>query len=337
MINKKNRICITGSAGFIGAHLVSKLLRDTDWEVVILDRLDISGNLNRIHMLPEYESEKTRLTFVWHDLKSPINEMNAREIGQVDYIVHMAASTHVDRAIHDPLPFIMDNVVGTTNLLQFAKETQKGLKLFLNFSTDEVFGPAAPGKYHKEGEPHNPTNAYSAAKSGQEKIGYAFFKTHGLPVINTHTMNCYAGMQLSEKFIPKAISNIIKQKPMPLYATTDGHGNVTQISSRVWIYAPHVAEAVIFLLENATPGEEYNIIGNDEYDILTVAKKIAEIIGKPLIPDFVGFYDARPGHDVRYALNGEKMANMGWTPSSDFDTALKETVQWYLDHPNWLA
>ncbi|MFA5752863.1 MAG: GDP-mannose 4,6-dehydratase [Bacteroidales bacterium] len=330
------RILLTGACGFLGAHLVSKILRDTDWEIVILDRLDISGNLNRIHMLPEYESEKTRLTFVWHDLKAPINEMNAREIGQVDYIVHMAASTHVDRSIDDPLPFVMDNVVGTTNLLQFARLTQKNLKLFLNFSTDEVFGPAAPGVYHKEGDPHNPTNPYSAAKSGQEKIGYAFFKTHNLPVINTHTMNVYGFFQLGEKFIPKCISKVLKQQPMPMYATTDDKGNVTQISSRVWIYAPHVAEAVMFLLEKATPGEEYNIIGNDEYDILTLANKIAKIVNKPLIPEFLGFYNARPGHDLAYRLSGKKIKDMGWTPSSDIDTALKETVEWYLAHPNWL-
>lgn len=331
-----NRILLTGAAGFIGSHLVSKILRDTDWEIVILDRLDISGNLNRIHMLSEYESEKTRLTFVWHDLKAPINEMNAREIGQVDYIVHMAASTHVDRSIDDPLPFVMDNVVGTTNLLQFARLTQKNLKLFLNFSTDEVFGPAAPGEYHKENSPHNPTNMYAATKSGQEKAGYAFFRTHKLPVINTHTMNVFGPMQLGEKFIPKCISMILKQQPMPIYATTDDKGNVTQISSRVWIYAPHVAEAVMFLLEKANAGEEYNVIGYDEFDIDTVAKKIAAVIGKPLVPNYIGFYNARPGHDIRYALNGDKMKGMGWFPSSGFDTAIKETVEWYLAHPNWM-
>lgn len=306
-------------------------------EIVMLDRLDLSGTLTRVHDLPCYEANKHRLKFVWHDLKGAINDFTAKEIGEVDYIVHMAASTHVDRAISDPMSFVMDNVVGSMNIIEFARKI-KGLKLMLNFSTDEVFGPAEIGVYHKEGDPHNPTNIYSATKSAQEKLAQATFKTHKLPVINTHTMNCYGPGQMVEKFIPKVIRSVLLGIPMPIYATVDSvSGEVKEVGSRVWIYAPHIAEAILFLLEKATPGEEYNIIGQDEFDIVTVAKKIAEIVGKPLIPEWTGFYGARPGHDRRYALNGDKLKNMGWSPSSDFDASLKKTVEWYLKNEKWLA
>lgn len=331
------KILITGASGFLGSHLINHILTKTDMDIIMLDRLDLSGTLGRVHDLPCFEANKTRLKFVWHDLKAAINDFTAKEIGEVDYIVHMAASTHVDRAIKDPMSFVMDNVVGSMNIIEFAR-TQKNLKLMLNFSTDEVFGVAAPGVYHKEGDPHKPTNIYAATKSAQEKLAQATFITHKLPVINTHTMNAYGPMQMVEKFIPKVIRSIHLGIPMPIYATVDSvSGSIKEVGSRVWIYAPHIAEAVCFLLENGVPGEEYNIIGKDEYDIVTVAEKIAKIMKKPLIPEWTGFYGARPGHDRRYALNGDKMLNMGWKPSSDFDTALEETVKWYMNNPKWLS
>lgn len=331
------KILLTGASGFLGSHLINHILTKTDMDIIMLDRLDLSGTLSRVHDLPCFEENKSRLKFVWHDLKSAINEFTAKDIGEVDYIVHMAASTHVDRAIADPMSFVMDNVVGSMNIIEFARK-QKNLKLMLNFSTDEVFGVAEVGIYHKEGDPHHPTNIYAATKSAQEKLAQATFITHKLPVINTHTMNCFGPMQMVEKFIPKVIRSVMLGIPMPIYATVDSvSGEVKEVGSRVWIYAPHVAEAVMFLLENAKPGEEYNIIGKDEFDIVTVAEKIAKIIGKPLIPEWTGFYGARPGHDRRYALNGDKMLSMGWKPSSDFDTALETTVKWYIENPKWLS
>ncbi len=327
------RILITGGAGFIGHHFVDYLLRNTDWEIVLLERLSHSGNLNRISQLDSYKANPDRVTVIHHDLRSPVNQYVTKGIGDVQYIVHFAASTHVDRSIEDPMSFVLDNVVGTTNLLQFAR-TLPHLQLMVNFSTDEVFGPAPAGVYHKEDAPHHPSNAYSATKSGQEKIAEAFFVTYKFPVINTHTMNNFGERQHSEKFIPKLVKNILEGKPMPIYATVE-NGVVKDIGSRVWMYAQNTADAIYFLLQNATAGEEYNVIGFDELNLIQLGDMIAEIIGKPLIKEYVGFYGARPGHDRRYALDGTKMKNLGWNPPSNLKESLEKTVKFTVDHPEW--
>lgn len=327
------RILITGGAGFIGHHFVDYLLRKTDWELVLLERLSHSGNLNRISELDSYKANPARVTVIHHDLRSPINAYAAKAIGDVQYIVHFAASTHVDRSIEDPMAFVLDNVVGTTNLLQFAR-TLPNLQLMVNFSTDEVFGSAPAGVYHKEDSPHHPSNAYSATKSAQEKIAEAFFVTYKFPVVNTHTMNNFGERQHPEKFIPKTVRSILEGKPMPIYATVE-NGTVKDVGSRVWMHAQNTADAIYFLLQKGVPGEEYNIIGFDEYNLIELGDMIASIVGKPLIKDFVGFYGARPGHDRRYALDGTKMKDLGWNPPANFKDSLEKTVKFTIDHPNW--
>lgn len=162
---QSKKILITGGCGFIGHHLVEHILKNTDWEIVILDRLDISGNLNRLTDLEIWEKEKHRVKFFWHDLKAAINPWLQEMIGEADYIIHLAAATHVDRSIENPMEFVMDNVVGTENILEYAR-TLKNLKYFINFSSDEVFGPALVGYSHKETDAFRPSNPYSATKAG---------------------------------------------------------------------------------------------------------------------------------------------------------------------------
>lgn len=328
------KILITGGSGFIGHHFVDYLLQNTDWEIVLLERLSHSGNLNRISQLDSYKANPTRVTVIHHDLRSPVNEYVAKSIGDVNYIVHFAASTHVDRSIEDPMSFVLDNVVGTTNLLQFAR-TLPHLQLMINFSTDEVFGPAPDGVYHKEDSPHHPSNTYAATKSSQEKLAEAFFVTYKFPVINTHTMNNFGERQHPEKFLPKTVRSILEGKPMPIYGTVED-GKVKEIGSRVWMHAHSTADALYFLLQKGVPGEEYNIIGFDEHNILELAEMVAAIVGKPLIKEFVGFYSARPGHDRRYALDGTKMKELGWTPPTNFKESLEKTVKFTLAHPDWM-
>ena len=339
------KILITGAAGFIGSHLVRYILKHTDWEIVSLDRYDTSGNLNR---LAEFinEDDKKRIKVIFHDLKAEINEFTAKAIGQVDYVVHMAASSHVDRSMVNPLEFVMDNVVGTTNILTWAKNggipshMEGDLRVydgkFINFSTDEVFGPAPDGVSHKEDAPHKPSNPYSASKSGQESIGYGFFSSYHLPVITTHTMNNFGETQHPEKLLPKTMRSVIEGTPMPIFAKVNEDGKLEAVGSRFWIHATNTAHAVLFLLSNGVPGEIYNIIGFDELTNLDIAQKVADIIGKPLIPKFVDFYKVRPGHDRRYALDGSKMRDMGWKPVVSFDDSLKQTVEWTLKHPEWI-
>lgn len=330
----KKRVLITGAAGFIGHHLLDYLLQKTNWDFTILDRLDLSGSLDRVRDIPSYEANKDRISFHWHDLKSPISEGLAKNLGEPHYILHLAASSHVDRSIEDPALFAMDNVVGTVNMLNYAR-TVKNLEKFINFSTDEVFGPAAEGHAHGEDEPHRPSNPYSASKSGQEAFGYAFYITYGLPVITTHTMNNFGERQHPEKLVPKTIRSVIRGEPMPIFATIGKKGKLEAVGSRFWIHCINTSSACLFLLKHGKAGENYNIIGFDELTNLEIAEKVAKIIGKPLIPKFVDFHAARPGHDRRYALSGEKLRKMGWKPEVSFDESLKMTVKFALEHPEW--
>ncbi len=329
------RILLTGGAGFVGSHVVEGLLKSTDWDVVIIDRLDISGNLRRLTHIDAWEQEKHRVTFIWWDLKSEINGAVARAIGDVDYIWHLAASSHVDRSIADPMGFVMDNVVGTTNLLNFAR-TQKNLQLFINFSTDEVFGPVPQGRNSKESDPHRPSNPYAASKAAASSMGYAFHVTYKLPVITTHTMNIFGEKQYPEKLIPKCIRMVQEQKPMPIFAEWK-NGKMEAVGSRFWIHAKEIFNALLFITGKGKVGEFYNIIGmNDELTNLQVCQMVADAMGKKLIPDFVDYHSSRPGHDIRYALDGSKLKEMGWNPSMPVVESLAKTVNWTLQHPEWL-
>lgn len=346
------RVLLTGAAGFIGHHVVEYLLEHTDWDLVLLDRLDTSGNLSRITDIACFSEQKHRVKFLWHDLKAPIGDQLSREIGQVDHVIHLAASSHVDRSIEDPVLFAMDNVVGTTHLLNWARlggmRHQGGLSvnpysgLFMNFSTDEVFGPAPDGYAHVENDPHFPSNPYSASKSGQEAMGYAFYVTYGLPVINTHTMNNFGERQHPEKLIPKTIRSILNGEEMPIFAEEDGQGGFKAVGTRYWLDARNTASAILFLLENGKAGEAYNVIGFDELSNLEVAQKIEahvrEITGEDykLNAKLVDFHKTRPGHDRRYALDGTKLKDMGWVPETDIDQGLQRVVQFTIENKKWL-
>lgn len=336
---KNNReVCVlTGSAGFVGVHIVAYLLEKTDWELILIDRLDFSGTLSRINELVTTPEHKKRVKFVFHDLKAEINEFTSKSIGEVEYIIHLAANSSVIRSIEDPLSCIMDTVIGTTNLLNWSRK-QTTLKKFINFSTDESFGAALIGVNHIENDPHKPSNPYAAAKAAQEDIGYSFFITYNLPVITTHTMNNFSILQHPEKLVPQVIKNVLSGTPQPIYAKLNATGQLEAVGSRFWLHTRNTASAVLFLLEKGSPGEAYNIIGFDELTNLEMAEKIADIIGKPLIYKFVDVYKVRNGHDVRYSLDGSKMRDMGWKPEISFDESLKQTVEWYLDpkNKNWL-
>lgn len=331
----KIKVLITGGAGFIGSHLVEHLLKNTDWEIVILDRLDTSGNLNRLADIMIWEKEKGRVKFFWHDLKAPVNELLAKQIGGLDYIFHLAATTHVDRSIDDPLLAAMDNVIGTVNILNFARNCNREEGLYpkvLYFSTDEVFGPAPEGVEHKEWDRYKSGNPYAASKAGGEEMALAFHNTYGLPVIITHTMNVFGERQHPEKFIPKTIRQVLEGKVVKLHADSKR----TKPASRFWIHARNVAAAILFLSEKGEPGEKYNIVGEREVNVLEMAETIAKILETPLLYELVDFHSSRPGHDLRYALDGAKMRELGWKLPVGFDESLRKTVNWLLSRPEWL-
>jgi dTDP-glucose 4,6-dehydratase len=324
------RILLTGGAGFIGHHVAEHILRETDWHITFLDRLDMSGNLNRITEIASWETYRRRCRWVFHDLRAGINSQVAARIGPVDYIVHLAALTHVDRSIEFPLEAVWDNVMGTANILEFARTSL--LQKFLYFSTDEVFGPAPKGHAYKEWDRYNSGNPYSATKAGAEELCLAYCNTYKLPVVITHTMNVFGERQHPEKFIPGTVKKVRDGELVTIHADK----SCTQPGSRFYIHARNVADAVLFVLKRGTIGDKYNIVGEVECDNLELAQKIAEVQGRRLLFELVDFHSSRPGHDLRYALDGVKLAGLGWAPKVNFEKSLERTVRWTLDHPLWL-
>ena len=329
------RIMLTGGAGFIGHHLLEHLLSHTDYEIVCLDRLDTSGSLHRMHEVLESEkgikeSWKKRVSFCFHDLKSEINDIVSYNLGHIDIIIHLAAASHVDRSIEDPMSFVMDNVVGTTNLLDYTRRLDN-LELFMNFSTDEVFGPAPQGIKYKEWDRYDSTNPYSASKAGAEEMCLAFANTYKMPVIITHTMNVFGERQHPEKYIPMCIKRILSGEKISIHASSQGDPG-----KRHYIHARNVSAAVLFLLDKWTTREKYNIVGEVELDNLQLAQKIADILGKPLNYELVDFHSSRPGHDLRYALDGSFMQSIGWNIPVSVDESLERTIKWTLENKRWL-
>tara|TARA_A100000164_G_scaffold376909_1_gene414935 strand:- start:323 stop:1345 length:1023 start_codon:yes stop_codon:yes gene_type:complete len=337
------RALITGGAGFIAHHLIGQILERTDWEIVSLDRLDYSGNLNRLHdlMLTFDPEVRKRVKIVHHDLKAELNPLVRSEVGNVDYIIHLAAGSHVDRSIDYPMEFVMDNVVGSVNILEFAR-TQKNLERFVYFSTDEVFGPAPDGIKYKENDRYNSTNPYSATKAAAEEIAVAYENTYGLPIYITHTMNVFGERQHPEKFIPMCIKRARDGESVTIHSDS----TKTIPGSRHYIHAEDVADAVLFLLDYEGEFEttwggakcpKFNIVGSEELNNLDLATIIAEAQGKELKYEMVDFHSSRPGHDLRYALDGDKMKRLGWEPAKSVRERIAEVTKWTLDNERWIT
>lgn len=327
----KKTILVTGGAGFVGHHCVEHLLKNTNWKIIVLDSLNYAGNMNRITDIEVFDPG--RIKFVWHDLRAPISETTHKLIGKLDYCIHFAAESHVDRSLQDSIPFVMSNVLGTANLLEYFKHYQPECKTLV-FSTDEVFGPAPEGVYFKENDSHRPSNPYAASKSGEEMMAYSFAHAFKLPISVVRSMNIIGERQHPEKLIPKTIKAILNNKKVILH----GKGR-NDLSSRCWIHARNVADGLLFLFNKAEREEFYHIVG-EERTVLEIADWICEVIkGRRLKDDeieWVDFHTARPGHDKRYALSGEKLAKMGWRPPVNLESSLKKTVKWTLKHKKWL-
>lgn len=337
------RVLITGGAGFIAHHIIYRILTTTDWEIVSLDRLDFSGNLNRLaDMMQDVDPvQRRRLHVVYHDLKAELNPMISGMIGQVNYILHLAAGSHVDRSIEYPMEFVLDNVVGTVNLLQFAR-TQTKLERFVYFSTDEVFGPAPKGVNYQERDRYNSTNPYSATKAAAEEMCVAFENTYNLPIVVTHTMNVFGQRQHPEKFIPLCIQKIRDGETVYIHSNPER----TEAGSRHYIHAADVADGMMFILTLDTDSLEkdyggakcpkFNLVGPEEIDNLTLARIIAEAVGRELNYELVDFHSSRPGHDLRYAMSGDYLRQLGWEPKLKLTERIQEVVHWTLANDRWL-
>lgn len=320
------KVLLTGAAGFIGHHLLARLVSDGH-HITIIDRLDHSGNLNR---LAEVGLPNPNVKFVFHDLRAPFSSQLMAQLGEHDWIMHLAAATHVDRSIDDPMSFVLDNVVATCNMLEYARRV--GCEKFLNFGTDEVFGPAPVGVKYREWDRYRSGNPYAATKAGAEELCVAYHNTYKLPVIMTHTMNVFGERQHPEKFIPNTIAKVMRGD----YVTIHADATRTKPGSRFYIHAASVADAVCFLMGKGIVGEKYNVVGEKEVNNLELAQHIAKLCESELKYRMVDFHSSRPGHDLRYALDGERMRLIGWKHPMSFEQAMYQTVSYTLHNPRWL-
>jgi len=323
------KVLITGGCGFIGSHFVEHFLKNTDWEIVVLDRLNYASlGFDRLRDIKAFNDK--RVLILTADFTKPITDGLKKEIGRVDYILHLGGETHVDNSIKNPEPFVMSNVVGTMRMLDLARSLD--IKWFNFFSTDEVMGPAPEGVFYKEWDRYNSANPYAATKAGAEELCLAYANTYKVPLFITHTMNCFGERQHPEKFIPMTIKKVLDGETVFIHSDP----TKTKSGSRFYIHCRNVASAVHFLLEKAQQRDKYNIVGEKEMTNLEVAQFIADVIGKPLKYEMIDFHSSRPGHDLRYALDGSKMKSMGWELPKNFEESLEKTIKWYLNNPRWL-
>lgn len=318
-MSKKKTYFITGGAGFIGSNYIHYLFEKYDVvKVINLDKLTYAGNpanLDDLKNNPDY-------IFVKGDI------CDAEVVGEIfqkynpDFLVNFAAESHVDRSIGNPEDFIRTDMYGVYVLLEASKKF--GIKRFIQISTDEVYGSIDQGSFTEE-SPLMPSNPYSASKSGGDRLAYSYFATYGLPVIITRASNNYGPYQYPEKLISLFVTNALEDKQLPLY----GDGK----NIRDWLYVKDHCKGIEFVLQKGKIGEVYNIAGGSEKENIQITGLILELLGKP--ESLIRYVDDRIGHDRRYSLDSTKLHKLGWSREHDFDTAMQETVQWYVDHQNW--
>jgi dTDP-glucose 4,6-dehydratase len=324
-------ILITGGCGFIGHHFVEHVFKNTDWNIIIIDKLSYASNgFERLRDTETLHNERIKVYTA--DLILPLSEGLIKEMGKINYIVHMAAETHVDNSIKNPHLFIHNNIVSTYNLLEYARNNLLDLEMFFYFSTDEVFGPALGDTLFKEWDRHKPTNPYSASKSAAEQICISYENTYNIPLMIVNVMNAFGERQHVEKFIPLCIKKLLNNEKIYIHSYPDKKTSGT----RFYIHGRNIAAAVMFLITNGTIGEKYNISGEKEVSNLEMAQYIAKYMNKELEYELVDFHSDRPGHDLRYGLDGTKLFNMGFSLPLNFEESLKKTVEWTLENQKWL-
>jgi len=346
-VSMAKRILITGGAGFVGHHVVEGILKNTDWEIVVLDRLDYASNgFDRLRDIEVFDDKRVTI-FTW-DLQMDISENLQKEIGHIDYVIHMAAGSHVDNSIKNPRPFILNNVKNTITMLEYARKIHP--KKFIYFSTDEVYSTVdeKTGYLYKEGDRFNPGNAYSASKASAECICMSYANMYKMPIQITNGMNIVGEKQNPEKYLPKIINSILDEKTLTIHANAEK----TQAGKRHYIHARNVGDALLFILNNvdetlhhvdASKGK-FNIVGEKQLDNLQLAQIVEKAVqkhypDKKLLYEFVSFHAERPGHDLVYGLNGDKMKTLGWQPPKTIEESIYKIVEWSLDPKNihWLG
>lgn len=335
------RVLITGIGGSIGCHFLAHFMHHTDWEVVGVDSFRHKGWTDRVnHMFIEHPDWKPRTHIFTHDLAAPLSPILIKRMGKIDYVISMASLSDVEASIIDPVPFIKNNVDLILNILEFAREVKP--EVFVQISTDEVYGAVA-SKYDDlrvEWDAIIPSNPYSASKAAQEAIAISYWRSYGVPVIITNTMNNFAEMQQPSKF-PAML-----QKWIASGETVKIHGKEGEIGSRSYIHSRNFADAVLFILKNCPPHmhvpntadrpDRYNIAGDKQLDNLELAQVIAKLMGKELIYELVDSHTQRPGHDPHYGLDNTKLHGLGWQAPLSFEESMRNTIEWQKHNPDWM-
>jgi dTDP-glucose 4,6-dehydratase len=332
------RILVTGGAGFIGSAVIRHIIKNSDYEVLNVDKLTYAGNLDSLKEI----SDSERYKFAQVDIcdKDAVSSLFGEF--EPDAVMHLAAESHVDRSIDGPGAFIQTNIIGTYTMLEAACSYYNGLSdekkekfRFHHISTDEVYGSLGEEGLFTETTPYDPRSPYSASKASSDHLVSAWYHTYGLPVLITNCSNNYGPYHFPEKLIPLVILNALHEKELPVYGKGD--------NIRDWLYVEDHAKALLMVVEKGIPGETYNVGGRNERTNLEVVKTICRTLDEERprpaggkYEDLITFVKDRPGHDKRYAIDATKLeTELGWKAEENFDTGIKKTVKWYLDNEWW--
>ena len=329
-------VLVTGGCGFIGSNFIRYLLSESDFcgRVINVDRLTYAGNLDNLAGIDTGFPD--RYAFVKADICDRTTMSDVFDTFQIDTICHFAAESHVDRSIAEPDAFIKTNINGTFNLLELSRQNMNRMALFHHVSTDEVFGSLGSDGYFTETTAYDPSSPYSASKAASDHLVMAYSRTYGLPVTLSNCSNNYGPYHFPEKLIPLMILNALEGKPLPVY----GNGR----NVRDWLYVRDHCRAVWLVMQKGRRGETYNVGGRCEMANLSVVEMICDIMDE-MVPtatdsrrELITFVKDRPGHDLRYAIDcGKIEKELGWQPQESFETGIRKTIQWYLDHRDWVT
>lgn len=333
------RALITGMGGSIGVHVWCHLMHNTDWEVVGLDSFRHMGLSERIvEAAKAHPQWLMRTKCLTHDLTAPIGKLLSAQIGKIDYIINLASLSDVYASLMDPVPFFTNNVAIALNMLEFAREIKP--RVFLQISSDEVYGPTDGTHQHKEWDPILPSSPYSASKAAQEAAAIAWWRSFDVPVVIVNLMNNFGEMQNPHKF------PVLIQKNVAAGRAVTVHGNEQMVGTRYYIHSRNAADAMLFMLTNVVPTRHtdgnidrpsrFNVVGDVQINNADLAVLIAKHMDMPVTIQFEDFHSARPGHDRHYGLDGSKLALWGWTSPRSFDETLAEVVKWQTEHPEWI-